>query len=224
MTITLTFGIFVFLVGIIPSAIMSGENGLVGRDVPDWFPLGLTTNFTATHLFNASFPADQSELEEFSLVGEDFRVWSQTIGSVPFVIIQHNNPLWFIPRWHALSDPFGTSPYWDHVEQFNQTDGTAIFPMKCSHTSVTVILSFNDDAYESLREAWFSDDVFVLVGSGIEQDLSTVNAFQLVGQIMFFQMPDVHPAIQMILGLTFWIPTAYVVTRIILWFIPLLGD
>lgn len=86
-----------------------------------------------------------------------------------------------------------------------------------------VNLVFNISAYSSPGEAFANDGLGVVVGLGLEDAKTTTDAWQLIGAIMWFRAPNIHPIINLFIGFALWFLFIYAFVRLVLRFIPLLG-
>jgi len=48
-----------------------------------------------------------------------------------------------------------------------------------------------------------------MIGINFDQTGTGYNAWDLIGMLLFFQLPDVHWIINILLALPFWVPVAY---------------
>lgn len=86
-----------------------------------------------------------------------------------------------------------------------------------------VNLGFNTSLYSSPSEAFSSDGLKCLVGLGLEDTYSTMNAWQLIGAMLFFRAPNIHPVINAFIVVPLWAMFIYAAIRLLLRFIPMLG-
>jgi len=77
-----------------------------------------------------------------------------------------------------------------------------------------IYFGFNVSLYDWPSEAWENgtaqnSDLKFLQGIGLEQIATTYNAWNIIGQILFFQMPETHWIVKAILAAPIWIAMAY---------------
>jgi len=84
-------------------------------------------------------------------------------------------------------------------------------------------LGFNTSLYSSPKEAFENQALVCYIGIGLDSLYSTLNAWQLITLIMFFQLPDMNPVVMYFLGFTLWFFFALPIVLIMLKFIPFLG-
>jgi len=97
------------------------------------------------------------------------------------------------------------------------------YTAKCSHFEVRCFFGYNETLYSSPTDAWDHHGLNILIGINFDQIATTMNAWALIGMILFFEMPDVHPMINFFIALPFWISFAYLIYRLILFAIPFVG-
>jgi len=95
--------------------------------------------------------------------------------------------------------------------------------LKNGRTQFVLFFGFNETTYDSPSEALFNDDLHVLICVNFDKVNTSFNAWNLIGAILFFQMPDVHPVINMLIAIPIWTLIAYLVYVLILKAIPFVG-
>jgi len=118
----------------------------------------------------------------------------------------------------------GTSLEAADVETYWDTDtNTTKFYLKDDAVSIVCYFSYNTTLYNNVTHAWSNDALEWLTGIDFDQTNTTFSAWGLIGMLLFFQLPDIHPALNMLLALPCWICIAYLVYRLILLAIPFVG-
>ena len=77
-------------------------------------------------------------------------------------------------------------------------------------TGFDVLFSYNQTLYSDVIDAWDNDAVYVLCGIHFDQAQTGYNAWDIIAQVLFFQMPDVHWFINALLAVPFWLGVAYI--------------
>lgn len=85
-----------------------------------------------------------------------------------------------------------------------------------------VNFGFNTSLYSSPEEAMNNQELVVLVGLGLEDVTTTLNAWQLVGAIMFFQLPNIDPLFNALIAFPMWGNFAVALVLFVARFIPLI--
>lgn len=99
-------------------------------------------------------------------------------------------------------------------------NGQATYSVQCEHVLLRMSFGYNTTTYDDVTTAWNHHDVYVFVGIDFDQVNTTLNAWSIIGMILFFQMPDVHVAINMVIAIPLWICIAYLAYVLILKAIP----
>jgi len=83
------------------------------------------------------------------------------------------------------------------------------FTVKCKHFQQNVFFAYNETTYSSVEEAWNHHGLYVLIGIEFDELATGLNAWDLIGMILFFQMPNVHPILNYIIAIPIWISVAW---------------
>ena len=76
--------------------------------------------------------------------------------------------------------------------------------------SCTLFFGFNTTKYLVPSTAWENGELYMLQAFGFDQMNSSVNAWNLIGAVLFFQMPEIHPVLNVLIALPIWITIAYI--------------
>ena len=129
---------------------------------------------------------------------------------------------------HTGCDPL-VAPGWKYIklseidEVYSET-GSLAWTVKNGKAQYKVYFGFNETLYSTPSEAFSNSDLVMLVCAGYDQVNTSVNAWNLIGQILFFKMPNVHPVINALIAIPVWVAITWLVIVIILKFIPFVGD
>lgn len=85
-------------------------------------------------------------------------------------------------------------------------------------------LGFNRSEFNTPYEAFENEELVVYVGMGIDNLYSTLNAWQLITLVMFFQLPNIDPLTNALIAFPLWFFFCLPVVLFILKFIPFVGD
>lgn len=111
----------------------------------------------------------------------------------------------------------------DTIHKYRVSGNLTSMIMKDSKFIYHVSISYNSTRFANFEEAWNNENGEVLLFIGITVNDSesvwteSTNVFNLISQILFFQNPYIHPAINAFIALPIWISVAYLVIRLILW-------
>lgn len=95
--------------------------------------------------------------------------------------------------------------------------------LKNTKTQIVVFVGFNETKYSKPSEAIHHHELSLLLAINFDKVNTTFNAWNLIGAILFFQMPDVHPAINAIIAIPLWVLIAWLIYILILKAIPFVG-
>lgn len=158
----------------------------------------------------------------------DFVIYFSSIDDVIVFQCWHQWSMWgIIPRSHNIEpSPFGEDHVLDNIEPGSSPE-ISRFMMTCSHYTWAVRISYDDTKFDSLYNALhgIGNDAEVLVFAGLtwDQEAGAINAWNVIGQILTFQSPDVHPVINALIAVPLWICIIYLAYRIVLMMIPFVG-
>ncbi|MCJ7482270.1 MAG: hypothetical protein MUO31_04830 [Thermodesulfovibrionales bacterium] len=235
--VVVTFlSITVLLVAMIPGEFVVGSTENRQVVVPDNYSssdvmaIASSTNYTIGLHFEQSF----------SLGGHYFTIFDDARGSVPgngiimytewweYWGIIHNQLYmqWYdqdnIERSHSpTSGPH--FPYLDKMMNFQTIDDIGVnttWTVQCIHVTIKAMFGYNTTAYDNCTHAYENNALGIWLGINFDQVNTQYNAWNLIQMILFFQMPDVHPMINMIIAIPIWITIAYLVFTLITKLIP----
>lgn len=141
-----------------------------------------------------------------------------------FICIEHLWTDWGFPRVHhmnwldaqgvTVTDIFPTQ-YYDFygisVETIESDieNGAASYTVKCDHFQMQVFIGYNTTLYETVEDAWDHHGLNMLWGIDFDQTNTRMNVWNLIAMILFFQMPNIHWAINALIALPLWTCIAY---------------
>lgn len=102
--------------------------------------------------------------------------------------------------------------------------GNIRYSVKCDHFQMSAFFGFNETVYSKPSQAWDSNELRIMLGIKFDQVNTAINAWNLVGMLLIFQLPDVHWVVNVLLSLPFWVCIAYLIFVLILKAIPFVGD
>jgi len=83
------------------------------------------------------------------------------------------------------------------------------YTIQCSHFQMKGFFGYNDTLYSSPSQAWDHHGLWILLGINFDQMSTGFNAFNLIGMLLFFQLPMVHPIINYIIAVPIWVCIIY---------------
>jgi hypothetical protein len=109
---------------------------------------------------------------------------------------------------------------WDSI---NYSESWTLKQIGGQEVQVSVFWGYNKTAYASAWHAFMNNDLHVLIAIGFDQENTRMNAWNLIGSLLFFQIPEVHPAINAIIAIPIWVMIAWLIYILILKAIPFVG-
>lgn len=136
---------------------------------------------------------------------------------------------WWIFTWHdslMIDEEFWIDL--QTIEKYMVLGNLTQFTMTDSQFVYTCIISYNSTKFSYFSDAWYGTEtytaeVLIFLGMSYEEGLElaeySVNVFNLIGQILFFQHPYIHPIINTFIAIPIWISIIYLIIRLVLWVI-----
>jgi hypothetical protein len=236
---------FFILCMLIPSGLVTGNN-VQGRsvNVPVYFEGMDIQNFAQTYTVNLT-SATSLEEYEFNLGGWEFLI--QDYEQPDSWITVRTQSKWWIFRWDfryfrwydckgiekSVSDFYGGYDfdikkniiYYSALDEaYSQygKDGLK-WILKNDVAELVVFVGFNRTKYSMPSEALNNGDLSLLFCINFDKINTSFNAWNLVGSFLFFQMPNVHPTLNMLFAIPVWILIAWLIYILILKAIPFVG-
>ena len=220
---------FFIITALIPSGFLYTASEGRTVEVPEYFESVDIYSFADTYNFTV---ANESSVEDFDLGGwhvrfhndfeaEDFYVQLRDIW---WIFTYNFRALdWYNNKGIRVSDALHDLDYAELDKNYDSEHNVCKFTVKNKETTFIVFFGFNTTKYSKPTEALADGDLHCLFCINFDKQNTSVNAWNLVGAILFFQMPDVHPAINALIAIPLWVMIAYLVYVLILKAIPFVG-
>lgn len=231
-TVVSFLGLFALFVAMIPWEFYAESYEGRGIDVPEYFEGIDIQSFAETYNFTIS----KTTMETFTLGSWNMRFYSVQ-GITSFYVYTYDN--WWIFEWNYRNFDWydrkgikqsytGPIPYhkyqilpWAALnENWQSKTKECKWTIRQGKTQIAVYFGFNTTDYTNPYDALMSDDLRILFAIGFDQVNTSINAWNIIGGLLFFQMPDVHPAINAIIAVPLWICIAYLIYVLILKALP----
>jgi len=148
--------------------------------------------------------------------GENYEEFSMTYDHWWIFEWNHEFFTWYDEKGRKI----GTH-VWDYdLDKLYDEFGELKFKLMNSKTQYTLWLAWNTTKYDTPSEALANNEMYVLCGIKFDKVNTSVNAWQLIGMLLFFQMPDVHWAINALIAIPLWVGICYLVYVLIVKVIP----
>lgn len=214
LVIVTLLGVFAVLIGTIPSGFLVSTEDRRNPNVPENFDALELQQYVNTYNFTNTYPTCffKKDFGGHSLYwASDFRYgdfWcSLTHYDWEFpilgVLIGAHQLDWY---GHVTFLDYGDSIHGEEItENWNSETKLSHFTVSCKHFSMYVWFTYNTNAYSSVLEAYQDDGLLVLWAIEWDEMGTGLNAWNLIAMLLFWQLPDVHIALNIILSLPFWV-------------------
>jgi len=226
--------VFIILVGLIPGAFFVSSKEYKRSNIPDEFEaltevveLAWYDNDTLLpgHTWNTPClfqlpPADPQIEVEVAWDGDDLFFW-------------HKIMWWVFDRGHFIFRMDESTHHydWSYVNSnFDAETNISSCEGSCiCGTYYQIFLTFNETKYDSFQEGWNAQELYCLIGVGIEDTLTKLNAWSVVAQLLMFQAPEVFPAgnvgiaLNLMIAIPIYAAIIYLIYRLVLLAIPFVG-
>jgi len=247
---TVSFLSFFFLtIAFIPSGFYQQSteiDEMIDLDIPETYRAYEVTilNYSEIYYLNCSELGlvGTNRWAEFTLGGWDiqFRYIQDPTFNEYRIMVFHESKWWiFITDWHGMKwyneSGFLVSDPWegdnnDHVCWVSKIvncfdeNGFAKFRVECQHFGMDMFLHYNATKYSNFFEAFKDNQFDAMFGINIQDVNTKLSAWSLISRLLFFQMPEVHPVINILIAIPIWTCIAYLVYVLVLKAIPFTGD
>lgn len=152
----------------------------------------------------------------------------------------HYEPFWFIIEWHTdvhrmdwtsklTGESFGevvTNYEFESVAETSDAGGYNLtmgrFILDCPHLNMHSTVFYNSTAYSNSTEAWENDDIHVEFAIEWDELGTGLNGWNLLSAVLWFQAPDVHPAINFFIAFPMWVDIALIIFKVVMVIISVL--
>lgn len=102
-------------------------------------------------------------------------------------------------------------------------NASVIYPVSCNCIVTKVWFTDTNETRNNISQAWDEGAIHVIMGFGFDDYETSISSWALVGQLLTFQAPDIHPVINAIIAIPIWATIAYVAYILILKALPFVG-
>ena len=82
--------------------------------------------------------------------------------------------------------------------------------------SLDVSFNYDEETYSSVEDAWNHHGLSFFIGIEFDQIATGLNAWDLIGMVLFFKMPNVHPLLNYIIAVPIWASIAWLAFALII--------
>ena len=221
LTVVSFLGMFALLISLIPSGFNAAQDvRLVNAEQYEGFEAIDLQNFAET--WNGSIDAGEMwgilHLQHIDIGGYQFDLVSLNANPPNDVIQMYHYDYWWIfvvgshkMTWYDKRGfDLGTTVNKAELDSNYEVGKPLEFKAQCPHFFVKVFMNFNTTIYDLPSEAWDDNDLHVLIGINFDQTQTVFNAWDIIGMILFFSLPDINPIINAMIAIPLWACIAYV--------------
>ena len=236
-TVVTFLSMFFILAASMPSSLIATPQQGKTVSVPSYFEAIDIQSFAQTYVVNLTDPSTL-ESYEFTFGGYDMKledspetfIWIRTQASWWIFRWDYNYFHWYDKEGIEQSEDrifLGTF----HGIAYSKLDDAYVkwgkdglrWTLKNTVTEMVVYVGFNTSRYAKPSDALNNGDLSLLLCMNFDQVSTRFNAWNLIGGILFFQMPNVHPILNAIIAIPVWIMIAWLIYILILKAIPFVG-
>lgn len=240
-TVITFLGVFVLLIAWIPLAFYQAGKG---RDVtvPDAFEVIDVWSYAETFLYQMNETGGGTIGNKYYITDDgldignrDFTFYYSKANLTEHELkMQHN--------WYYLIFPQAENLEWIctktnenrgklldasemQLDGENQTEAVKIakYRAKTKDFQYVGFFQYNATTYANFTHAWNHHQLYFFWAVNFDQVNTSFNAFQIVGMLIFFQLPQVNIFINALLAIPFWVCIGYLVYVLIIKVIPLIA-
>lgn len=217
-------GIFVSLVCTMPSELYASSPSYRERQIPSYFESLDLDQFSNTYVINLTdSPEYYTKKWGKTETGHHmyFKSWAWSGQKWHLKNEHYYDFLGFVTGNHAQewinNNGFSREKtlYEDEIDaDFENT--TASYTVQCSHFRMNAWIGYNSSLYSCIRDAWADESASVLFAIEWDQRGSGLNAWSLLGGILFFQLPEIHWTLNLLIAIPLWACFAWLAFAFIL--------
>lgn len=230
-----SFFLFAFIAGSLPSEVYAYDPDYAYNHPENYQGLDIggyqyTTNFTLNDgTFTTIFGGKQYL---FDLGGTNWIMWaSSDYSQIRFGQRNYLGIFWISTNWLTFRNQNGTGrgdilTYSELNLDYAGNEGWVSYRTYFEadpSIGCDINFGFNTTLYSDPQSAMNNQALTVLVGLGLEDTTTTLNAWQLVGGIMLFQLPDIDPLFNALIAFPMWANFAVALVLFVARFIPLIS-
>ena len=111
------------------------------------------------------------------------------------------------------------------VDGENQTEAVKIakYRAKTKNFQYVAFFQYNSTKWGNFTQAWNHHELYFFWAVNFDEINTSFNILQLIGMLVFFQLPDVNMYLNAIIAIPFWVTVAYLVVVLFVKVIPFIG-
>jgi len=212
--------VFGLLVMTIPSGFLVTTDEYGTRDIPEEFDVKSLEAYASTLIIT------MNETGGKEIMGYYYRVEVEIGGhkfffdyamanesTLQLVFIHRYTVWWFFETGHNMD--------WTNNKNMERGDVLSVeelqsdyaenlpYDLSCSHVYLDASFNYDEGTYSNVTDAWNHHGLSLFIGIEFDQLATGLNAWDLMGMILTFQMPNVHPVLNYIIAIPIWVSIAW---------------
>lgn len=210
-------GIFSVLVMLMGSSFSSMERTNRLIEVPDYIDSSIFFADNVTIEGNCTLNYPDQEFIEMEDSDHEIEIeWMQYGKEMFFVTYRNGVKLWIIPKYERVNPHPLT---WNNIlDAYIDDANTSKIMMYSDSAEWTIHVYYNQTAYDNITHSYDNDELFFNIGKTNDLSASTLSAWGFLMSILTWNNPDIHPAVNFLIGLPlyamFGIVLFYMFTRL----------
>jgi len=143
------------------------------------------------------------------------------------IFFYHSYTVYLIfPTWHRLkwTNAYGQDrgDYLTASELESDYADNLPYNLACSHFQMDGSFNYNETTYSSVEDAWDHYGLDFCSGIEFDQMATGLNAWDLIGMVLFFKIPNIHPIFNYMIAVPIWVSIVWLSVALIIAFIKAL--
>ena len=231
-------GSMVLLIAWIPAQLYTADNGRIVEH-PEMFESIDVWSFSETFSYQMNETGGYSvgewyyfEDDAMNIGNRDFRFNYKCANETPLELYIRHKWVWFIfPQFETMewmnNKGVSRGDYLSVEEMENDSPDNVTVQYRCISPKkgfqYFASFSYNSTLHGNFTHAWNYHGLYFFWAVNFDQVGTSYNAFQLIGMLLFFQLPDINVYVNALLAIPIWSCVACLVTLFILKVIPFIG-
>ena len=220
--VTMSFlGCLIFLIAIFPPQFYAVEYEGREIEVPEYFEGLDIQHYAETWIYRMN-ETDGFEFQDYWYIvdvdigNHDFDFWYAQANKTELkCLLRHHWAEWIILIHHHDLE-------WINREGKNRGENLEVielnedyqnqqasYKVECNHFYARAYFGYNETIYSNVTHAWNQHDLHIFIGIDFDQTTTSYNAWALIGMLLFWQLPDMHWVVNILISIPFWACIAY---------------
>lgn len=131
--------------------------------------------------------------------------WNSYMPSQILLSHKFNQQWWGFQGYEAIK-PYPITTYVIENE-YDEGTNSSQFYMNSKSYSWLVTFSYNQTAYDNITASWEDGELYLYIGRSPAQVAQDQNAWSLISSVLFWNNPDIHPAINFLIAIPIYATT-----------------